>query len=138
MIFLFYFDYFPAQAQRLFSPFLMFSLGSWHLLSSDWRYDFIQSWGFLFSIVIIFTVITAVFYGVIFLANMHGHRRERIKEFGSEIGVNFAKVGFMACEIVYLPLLVNIAWAGMCNFQTTRDDIELVDCNVTWGMQSKY
>ena len=116
----------------------MISLGSWHLLIDSLRYSFIQSWTFLYASMVIFSFITLAFYLAVFLHNMHGARREKIAEYGSEIGINISKVAFMICEILYLPLLVNVAWPGMCNFWAVSDDIETVNCNVTFGSQKQY
>ena len=111
----------------------MISLGSWHLLTNSLRYSFIQSWTFLYASVVIFSLITLAFYLTVFLYNLHGARREKLAKYGSEIGINIFKVAFMICEILYLPLLVNVAWPGMCNFWAASDEIELVNCNVTFG-----
>jgi hypothetical protein len=39
------------------------------------------------------------------------------------------KWGFWFCEIVYLPLMFNIAWLGNCKFYSQRQAITITNCN---------
>jgi len=44
------------------------------------------------------------------------------------VGCNVMQNHFRFCEIIYLPLLVNIAYPASCNFKTDREDVELLLC----------
>jgi len=43
--------------------------------------------------------------------------------------INWFKWAFWLCEVVYIPLLANISWAGNCSFETKRKGVFIVECD---------
>lgn len=70
--------------------------------------------------------------------NVHSNRRIQLQRYSDEHHIDIFKFYFFACEALFLPLLVNVAWPGMCKFQSNREDIEVLDCGSTFKNRQWY
>lgn len=88
-----------------------------------------QSYDLMYKVILIWTGVTAVFYLTGWSVNMQRRLRFRIENAYSK-HLNIFRIYWWVCEVLYLPLLVNVAWPATCNFRTEREAIEelLIDC----------
>ena len=128
--FLFYYEYYPSYARKFFTTPMMLVLGtSFHIRDQEEYYDFMQSYDLMYKVILIWTGITAAFYITGWSVNIQRRLRFRIENSYSKY-LNIFRIYWWICEIMYLPLLVNVAWPATCNFRTEREAIEelLIDC----------
>ena len=79
LFFLFYFEFFPSNARKFFTPVMMTFLGSWHLLTENMYYNFIQKWGVMYTVITTFTIVSIVFYSLGLICNRPGKKRNRLE-----------------------------------------------------------
>lgn len=81
----------------------------------------------MYKVIILWTLATIVFYMFGMYFNIKKRLRYRLETAYSHY-INFYRLYFWICEIMFLPCLVNVAWPATCNFRTEREAIELLNC----------
>ena len=80
VFFIFYYEYWPSYSRKFFTPFMMAMLGSnWHIPTQEHYYDFMQDYDLMYRVIIIFTIVTSVFYSFGAVLNMKKKMRYRLE-----------------------------------------------------------
>jgi len=121
-----FFEYWPSAAREYFTPFFAALLFSWHVHTQEWYLYFMQHgdyvrlslWGFVLA-----SIVMVVFWLVMGCSKWIKFRLHNVHR-----KVNWYRWLFIACELVYLPLLFNISWSANCTFITKRNAIQMATC----------
>mmetsp|Transcript_97756 Transcript_97756/g.134482 ORF Transcript_97756/g.134482 Transcript_97756/m.134482 type:complete len:235 (-) Transcript_97756:819-1523(-) len=127
VFFIFYYEHWPSQTRDSLTGFFMFWNVSAHLWTQDMYYEFIQNFETIAYVTFIFFLALLVYIAFCMFFFCNKRLKFRLDHNFSKV-CNIYRWGFWLTEILYIPFLINIAYAGTCTFQSARSAIEIAVC----------
>lgn len=124
--FLVFFEYWPSATREWGTGFFAGAIGAFHIWDQPQYIHLIQEeeyvklccWAFLGV-----SILVAFFWLVVLKSTWIRFRLDTV-----HTRVNWRRWWYLATELLYFPLIFNMAWLGNCHFMSKRDAISLATC----------